>query len=247
MKKWILRGLLFFSSYLVFVVASMPINTVLAFVTLPKGLTISGVSGTIWQTKIAQVNTETVTVNRVNAHLKLSSLFLLNPTIEVNFGGRLLDGPHGNLTVSGLLSRLEIKQTKLTLPANDIAQQLILPIDLTALGSVTINLDHYLIGKPLCKEIQGNIVWSKAAMTAFEQTVELGRLQGKLSCKKGAVVLKIDDKNNLGLSFSAYLRAKSQVSGNGYLTPGSKFPPKLKELLPFIGKADRQGRYRLRF
>jgi len=37
------------------------------------------------------------------------------------------------------------------------------------------------------------------------------------------------------------------MSGNGFLKPGAKFPKVLNDVLPFLGKKDNQGRYRLSF
>jgi general secretion pathway protein N len=43
------------------------------------------------------------------------------------------------------------------------------------------------------------------------------------------------------------LDQSGRVSGNGFLKPGAKFPPELINALPFLGRKDNQGRYRLFF
>ena len=56
----------------------------------------------------------------------------------------------------------------------------------------------------------------------------------------------MDPNNNLGLSYRAQVKQGGRVSGSGYLTPAEKFPEQLKAALNFLGKADSQGRYRLK-
>jgi len=251
MKK-MFAVILFLFFYGVFVIATLPVNIALSWLNLPKNISLYKPTGTIWQAKIDQVivqqNRQTkIQVNNVNTALSLSSLLLFTPTIDIKFGGKLSDGPEGHLTLSGSMIKPQIINANITITADEVANKLTLPIDVSALGTVSLALDSYVMGKPLCAIAKGKITWPKAALKAFEQSVELGTLNAKVSCEKGALALEIDPKNSLGLSFTAYLRNQGQMSGNGYLTPGNKFPQKLKELLPFLGKPDNNGRYRLGF
>lgn len=252
MKKWLLGSVLFICSYLLFMVASIPAKSVLTFINLPNNVTLSNVSGTLWHAKITQLNItlaaqKNIVINKVQAHLPLISLLSLAPKIVVDFGERLTDGPRGHLILGNLFGELSIKNSEINIFANEISQQLVLPVPVTALGKLAIKVDHYTVGKPLCTTLKADINWENAALTAFEQTVNLQTIQGKLRCEKGAIVLTINPKNNLGLSFSSHLYNIDRISGQGYLTPGSHFPPALQQLLPFLGKADNKGRYRLQF
>lgn len=252
MKKYLVMGGLFFVFYSVFVIGTLPINIALSWLNLSKEVSLSKASGTIWHAEIDQViipqkRQSDIQINKVITDLRLSSLFDFSPSFDIQFGGKLVAGPQGYLTLSGSLAKLEISHASISIAANDIAKRLTLPIDASAFGMLLLTLNTYVVGKPLCVTAKGKITWPKAALNAFEQTVELGTLNAEISCKKGALVLEIDPKNNLGLSFSTYLRNQGRISGNGYLTPGNKFPDKLKELLPIIGKPDNKGRYRLGF
>ena len=97
----------------------------------------------------------------------------------------------------------------------------------------------------MCHEVQGNINWPKGKINAFNEDIRLGTLKARLGCEQGALTLTVDEKNDLGLSYTAYMRQVGKVTGNGYLTPGDKFPEKIKPALGFLGKPDNQGRYRL--
>jgi general secretion pathway protein N len=121
-----------------------------------------------------------------------------------------------------------------------------LPIPLIAGGNVNIKVTEFTLGKPICQRAIGNITWHKAGVTAFDQRIALGSIAAGISCQQGALALAIDPNNNLGLTFTAYVRSRG-VSGSGFLKPGEKFPSTLQSVLPFLGKVDSQGRYRLSF
>ena len=84
-------------------------------------------------------------------------------------------------------------------------------------------------------------------MIALEQNIQLGNFNAKISCEEGALALLLSPENDLGVTLNAYLDQSGRVSGNGFLKPGAKFPPALISALPFLGRKDNQGRYRLFF
>ncbi|WP_440877160.1 type II secretion system protein N [Thalassotalea sp. PLHSN55] len=247
MKKWFAYGAIFLLFYTVFVLATMPASFVLSKVTLPKDVTVQGVSGTIWQIYAEQVTYQQTQLQKVNITPSFWSLLSLNPKLSITFGDAMLPGPEGQLTVSNLLADIHATDIDITVAANMIAEQLPQMVPLTAHNYVQLQMSEYQMGKPVCQAAQGKVTWQKASVTALEETVKLGALSAKLSCDNGALVADVEPNNNLGLSFSAYVRGPNKVSGNGYLTPGDKFPEQVKPLLTFIGKADNQGRYRLNF
>ena len=127
-----------------------------------------------------------------------------------------------------------------------MALRLNLPIDVIAHEQLQLNVSRFVIGAPICNELQGDLQWRNAAVSAFDERVKLGGLSATLSCDKGELVAEVEPNNNLGLSYRAQLKQGGRLSGSGYLTPGEKFPEQLKETLSFLGSPDRQGRYRLK-
>jgi len=246
MKMKFAIGAIFLSVYLVFVIATIPAKVVLSYVPLPTGISVHGVKGTIWQMDIDELVHPKVTISKIEANLSFWSLFTLNPSISVEFGDNFSDGPAGQLTVSNLFENVRVEDADIRISANFIAQQMPLPIPLNASGEVNVNIEKFVVGKPICQLSQGDIKWPSAAVSALNETVKLGTLAAKLSCEQGALAIIVDEENDLGVSFTAYVRSKG-VSGNGYLKPARNFPEKLQAVLPFLGKVDQQGRYRLSF
>ena len=247
MKKVLLISSAFFGVYLFFLIVLMPASFVINWLTLPKNITLGQVTGSIWQANISSVEVKQLQVKKVETQLSFFSLLVMNPSIQMKFGDPLIAGPEGQGRVSGLLDQLTIEELSLSVKANTIVEQLQLPVPISAHDFVDLQLDNFTLGEPICSQLVGNILWDKAAVTALDEKVKLGKLSAKLSCEQGDAVLTIDPKNDLGLSFTASIGKGYRSSGSGYLTPNSKMPESIKQVLPFLGKADNQGRYRLKF
>jgi len=252
MKKWFVYGAIFVGVYLGFVIANVPANWVVSKVKLPEQLAIENITGSIWNSSISQVsylqkNQASYSVSKITVGLNVPSLLFFNPSVDITFGDALIRGPEGSLTVSGFTDVLIVDNLDILLAANDIAQKLSLPMPVIAHNDIKISVPKFVVGKPLCQSLDGQISWEKASASALDERVDLGALSATLTCENGALALTVDPKNDLGLTFTTYVRDNSKVSGNGFLKPADRFPEQLKGLLPFLGNKDNQGRYRLGF
>ncbi|MDX2368701.1 MAG: type II secretion system protein N, partial [Colwellia sp.] len=172
------------------------------------------------------------------------------PKLFITFGDAFTAGPEGELELVLSSEKAKIHDLKLLLKANEVAQKITLPLPISAQGDVeliVLNAEVDLKDNNKCIVLDGTVVWSKAGVIALEQSIKLGDFNADVSCENGALALIISPKNDLGLTFNAYVRKGGNISGNGYLKPGSKFPQALNDALPFLGKKDNQGRYRLSF
>ncbi|WP_085300686.1 type II secretion system protein N [Cognaticolwellia mytili] len=246
MKKNFTIAAIFIVLYSVFVIALMPANWLAGQIKLPNNVTVAGIEGSIWQTKISQVIVDDIIISQVESSLSLLSVLMLDPKFDITFGDALINGPEGHLVLSGLLTDITIEDAMVGLAANNVSAKLNLPIDIIAHEQLTINVARFVIGAPICSELDGDFHWRNAAVTALDEKIKLGKLSAKLSCDEGELIADIDPKNNLGLSYRAQIKKSGRFSGSGYLTPGAKFPEELKSALNFIGKADKKGRYRLK-
>jgi general secretion pathway protein N len=237
----------FLALYFVFVIALMPISFVLNFVDLPKNIELGQVSGSIWHSEISAVKTNELVINKVTSQLSVFSLLTLNPSIDLTFGDPLLNGPEGSVNISGLLGELNLSDLQLLIAANSITSQLDLPVPVQAHDFIDVKVEEFIAGTPVCSNLSGTIHWNKAAVTALDEKVKLGRLSAKLSCNKGNAVVIIEPKNDLGVTFTASVGKGYRLSGEGYLMPSAIMPKQFQELLPFLGNPDKKGRYRLRF
>jgi len=260
MKKWFALGGIFFTSYLVFILATLPLPWLLTQLTIPNTVQLSHVSGSVWEGEIEQVilsqGANSHQIQQVKTALSFWSLFSLAPKVELRFGDALLTGPEGTMTLVASENQLSFTEVNILLSANDIAQQIDLPLPVVAKGDLRLVLSQFDVAlhEKKCLRAKGNVNWTYAGITAMEQSIKLGQLKAKISCSKGGIVLNLDPKNDLGISFSVDISPTGnnrnrnfKLSGEGYLKPGKKFPAQIRPVLPFLGKPDNQGRYLLGF
>jgi len=251
MKKWFAFVAIFLGSYMVFLLASAPLALVTNNIELPRNIEIQGVSGSIWQGEIASVTVNKNVIEQVKTKLNFWSLFSLSPSIKLTFGDAMLAGPEGKFTLKISPEQLTLTEGELFISASDIAKQLPLPIPVAAQGGVELYLPLLVMTTSeqlSCSQAEGQLTWLRAGVVALEQNIKLGKFTAEISCAKGNLLAKLSPNNNLGLSFDGVLALPAKkASGQGYIKPGAKFPSQLKSALSFLGRADNQGRYPLRF
>ena len=248
-KKFTIAGI-FLITYLGFLIATLPATLLLNQFKTPKNLSISGVTGSAWNTDVEQVIIGETSIQKVNAQLSFWSLISLTPKLSITFGNSFIAGPEGEFELSLSAEKAQINDLKLLMKANEVAQQLTLPLPMSAQGDVeltVLNAEIALQKGYQCIAAKGIAAWSKAGVVALEQNIKLGNFTGDIGCENGALALILSPKNDLGLTFNAYMRKSGKISGNGFLKPSEKFPQTLNNVLPFLGKKDNQGRYRLSF
>ena len=250
MKKQFTLGGIFLIAYVGFLIATLPATVLINKLPLPKAIQLSGVTGSIWHTKVQQIELGTVTIQKVHTQLSFWSLFTLTPKLAITFGDSFSAGPEGEFELAISQKKVQISDLKLLVKANEIAQQLTLPLPISAQGDVELtmlNAEVALQKDNQCIAAKGTVIWSKSAVLALDQNIKLGNITADIDCENGALALIISPKNDLGLTFNAYMRKGGRLSGNGFLKPGANFPQALSSALPFLGRKDSQGRYRLSF
>lgn len=246
MKKFVVI-LVFVLAFLGFALHKLPADQVLSRITLPKTIQMAGISGTIWQGQLQQVAYQGTLINNVTWQFNWLSLLTFSPSIDTTFGGRMHSGPEGKATVGGFITqKITISNAQVAVPANDIVSDLPMPVPMTAGGIIQLTLPSFVMGSPVCSNAQGKVQWQNALVTAFQEQIGLDSVTADIGCEQGLLALTINSNNVLGLEFKALIDGTGKVSGTGLLTPGSQFPQKLKPALPFIGRADSQGRYPLK-
>lgn len=251
MKKWFAIAAIFLSSYLAFLVATMPLVLLINTIKLPNNISMDSVSGSIWQGEIAQVSMNNNQIEQIKTQLSFWSLLSLSPKVQVSFGDAMSTGAEGKFTLTVSSNHLLLEDVEFFMSANDIAKQIVLPIPVVAQGNVELLLTELRLnisGKLICEQAQGKVSWLRSGVVALDNNIKLGKLSADLACEQGDLIAKVLPKNNLGLNFTTRLSlTNKKASGQGYLQPGVKFPAQLKSALPFIGRPDNQGRYQLRF
>jgi general secretion pathway protein N len=245
-------SLIFLCSLVVFLIITLPAGVVVKQLTLPKNIHYQSVDGTVWHPVINKVQLEDISLSTIELQLSPWSLLSVNPTITAKIGRDFLVEPEGQLTIDQLLDQGRLTNLSAKLAANVIAERLTLPIKIKAAGLVTLTVEQWqgFISSDqsrLCSTLSGHINWNNAAVTAYQQTIELGKFTANLSCENGQIHAQVLDNNRLGLSADIYLNKQGKITGDGFIKPNANMPKELAPLLPMLGRQDNQGRYRLQF
>lgn len=249
MKQWISRitwGLFF---YIIFLIATLPAHLVTAKLDLGKKLELGHVTGTIWSGKIDAVRIDDIILKTVNWDVNFSQILIGRIALDIQFGSpRKILEPQGTGQVRYSLNGLSLADVKIKLPADLIAAQISLPFPVEASGLVEADLAKVRLGEPVCSELNGDIKWQLAAVTAQKTNFNYGDLKAQLSCKNGKAVAKIlGNPDILQLDIDAILNNLKSYSVNGYISLGAKADTNLRNVISFLGNPDKQGRYLIKF
>ena len=247
MRKKLLGLCFIIVAYSGFLLATLPAKLVLSYVSLPPEIHIDQVSGTLWQGHAERVSWTDVSVYDINWDSSLTALFSGAIEANVTFGrGKQSLRGQGDVgvTLSGAYAR------DVTLMAN--AEWLVLaskiPVPVTTLGEVKLQVSEFAQGQPWCKQLSGQLSWSNAGIESLLGNIELDNATAKLSCDNGAVVANIKQSSeHLQLAGIATLAARGQYNLNADLVAGPALPMSIRNNLRYLGTPNAQGEYKLNY
>lgn len=245
---WIIAGLLL---YLVLLIAYLPATQVIGRLTLPQNLSISNVSGTIWNTQSEQIRLNGFSVEQVNWQLQLLPLLIGNVNIDIDGGNdRQVDqiAVQGELSISpSQKDYASAQDLTLFVPASIVANQLPLPLPVSAEGRVRLNIAELEYDQS-CQQLTGTLSWLNAnvEVSQLPESLELGNFDADLSCDNGDIIVKVKEPNKLGLAADVRIDDKFKYQLEGRFKPDASLPKAVHDASVIFGKKDPQGYYRLK-
>ena len=233
--------------YVIFLIIKLPAAQVLSVVKLPKGVSVSGITGTVWQGHAQRAQANGLPINDVNWSLAFFPLLLgqINADIEA---GNIRDTEQisvtGHISVSG--QRLQADDLLAYVPTNLVLGLLSLPFPIQADGRFKIQLNEvdYQAG---CQVFTGKGQWLNANYTGTTGVVKLGNFEADLGCENGNIVLDVKQPNSFSLTAKASISADMAFKVTGRLKPDSNLPKEVHQAAQFLGKADAAGYYPIKF
>jgi general secretion pathway protein N len=253
MKKILSLGLVFISFFIAFLIYLAPAAIVFDAVKpqLPKHIKLAGISGTIWQGQVQQIQVNRQYLDSISWHLKPLSLMTGEISLDINFGKRRnFDLPYGkaSVTVPMDFTNIQLTDSSLRVPANMAMSYAQLPMSLPAKGNLKLELaDASLLlndATKLCDRLSGEIDTHNLSVQGLQGWIDFDTISGKLKCNRGALSLAITETNQLGLQLEADL-TKRGVEGSGFVKPDSTMPKQVHDAVKFLGQPDNLGRYKL--
>lgn len=238
LKTWFKPALLTLLVFLVSLVATIPARWAQQFLPDGTAVNLQSVDGTIWNGEAAELIWQNNPLGKLEWSVK--PMTLLTGKLGLDF--KLSDDAL-NADGTALVYRDQVvvlKQTSANAEVNALPlARSKLPVELE--GRVEVDMEKVVIKDNAVHAAEGIINWRNARITApillpmGEVTMEVsgtkGNLKGELKSNKSAV----DTRGTLELT------NKGQLSSNIKLKPNAQTPEDIKELLPALGKPQRDG------
>ncbi|WP_240778886.1 type II secretion system protein N [Shewanella sp. SNU WT4] len=233
--------------YLVFMVTLFPANVAISWLTLPKNISLSGVSGSVWAGKIAQANIDGRQLDNLSWQLLPAQLLKGQAAAEIIIGNRA-SAVNGKAWLGYSAAGLALKDVRIEAPLKWIIGNTRLPFRAEAQGDITVMLAGFKQGTPWCEALDGKAFASDLQVNNQFGKYPLGELQVAMSCTDGQVQVAMDEATNgLGISGTAVVGDKMQLVLDAKIRETDTMPSDLKKALSFLGRSDDMGYYPLKF
>ncbi|MCW8109041.1 type II secretion system protein N [Alteromonas ponticola] len=237
-----LAGVVFF---VICVLAYVPASQVLGRVALPANITISGVSGTIWDGKVQQVVVQGMPVKDVR--WQLSAWSLLSGRVQADIvAGNIRDAEEvafmGPISVSLFnVKNIRIADASLYFPVDRVLAEVQLPLPVNAGGRFRV-LVNELEFTPDCHRLEATGDWLNATVSGTQGPIAFGEYTAKLACDGQGVSVSVDEPNKLGLTLKARLNSEFElVSVEGQFKPDPSLPEEVSQAALLFGQPEADG------
>ena len=238
-RTLVLTGII---AYLVFLVTTIPAGPVIRMLDDRLPITISNVSGTLWNGRAGTIDTrQQVTLKNVHWSFLPSRLLLASAALDVS--AKLNDNPLNMRLSAGIAGRLALDDLELQLDATDVQPLIALPIGkLSGVFRLRINSASFKQGE--VPRIDGTIDWNQAAVTVAE-TAELGNVSVLVSERdESPLAARISNKGgDLAINGDFSTTPQGEYALKLTMKPGDTASDNLIGSLAMFAKKQRNGEY----
>ncbi len=236
----------------------VPILLVVLVATAPASLIgyselqAENTSGTIWngQTDVVVELPNGGVVQLQQVTWQLQALPLLWGEAQIAIDIPTSNYLHGQLWLTASRDHAKLNGT-LAGALQPVIKQWQLPVPFTLAGNWDLQLKDYQVsdfksGK-FCDSLDSDFTTRNVELRLNQQWHALGDFQTRLHCNSNhGIELALDKNNHLGLEVFAAVngvRAQPQLNVRGSIQPNVQTPRPVVDMLVFMGKPDREGRY----
>jgi general secretion pathway protein N len=238
-KKIILAVVL----YLVFLVAYVPAKWLVSVAPLPTNVSLSGVSGTLWQGQVELLQMGPRQVELVQWQLSPWHLLLGQAKLDLSLGNRAT-AVSGTADITWSLSGLSVKGLRFDAPDSFLIAGARLPFGTQIKGDISLIVAELVQGQPWCEQLAGKLFLNQSDMKNQFGEYPLGNMALALNCQDGQVAISMTEADNkLGISGLILLGADNSVKVTAKVKATEGQPEDMRNSLAFLGKPDSQGYY----
>ncbi|NVK55860.1 MAG: type II secretion system protein N [Alteromonadaceae bacterium] len=241
--RWALGAILL---YIILLVVSMPAAQVINRLSLPANISISGVSGTLWQGQAERLQINNILINDLSWDVSAWSLLTGQLAADLN-AGNMRDASSiafkGPVKVN--LFNPESFSTEdflLYLPVAWVLAEVTLPIPVAAGGRFRVNVEELDFDNTACQTMMAYGDWLNATVAGTQGPIELGTFSAKISCAQQQFVVDVAEPNAFGLTMQAKAQQDmSNLSVTGQFKPDPSLPQEVHDAAQFFGRPNAEG------
>jgi len=240
--KWFLLGL---TSYLIILVATLPIRPVYSLIANSLApLSLQGVQGKLWNGRASAVHYNKLRMGSISWTYRPGEL------ISGRFGFDFINEDRQTRTSGtagiSLLGQPYLSNVSGYAPASNLYSMLG-SYPLTLGGKMQYTVNQMRLNNNRIEHIQGTMTWRNAAIKAPFQA-RLGALELQLSSQQDNILILVSNKGGqLGIEGSITVQADKRIQTDLRITPRKNANPNLINVLRSFGKSDRSGRITIKY
>lgn len=249
MKKVLLLTLGLVGVFTVSALIHLPAPLVVQYAPLPKGLSLTGVQGTIWNGSAENVRWQRQNLGQVHWQLQASELLSAKAQAQVRFGRGSELQLSGRGVVGYAMSGPYAENLIASIPAEQVIEYMPrLPVPLDITGQVELSIKSLAYEPPFCQSGEGSVVWNTDEIGTPLDALKVGPVVANFSCANSTITLKGDQRSQqVESQAEVVLKPNRSYQSSAWFKPGEQFPPAFRDQLGWLPKPDGQGRYRFTY
>ncbi|MEZ9549713.1 type II secretion system protein N [Vibrio breoganii] len=244
LKKIFAYGFLLLAVFLCSVIVHLPAKFAIEQLPRINGLSISGISGTLWQGRAKSVSWQQYGFGEVNWDLQAWKLIQGKAELNIRFGRNSELGLTGRGTVGYGFSGPYANNLMASIPADQALKYVNIPAPVTADGQFELIVKDYKYASPWCETGEANLVWNQSVVSSPLGNLDLGTIISDISCTDSQLAAKGNQETaQVSGAFTASLQPNMTYDLDAWFKPGAEFPQRLDEQLKWLGEPNGQGQY----
>lgn len=240
-RYYIFTGII---AYFIFLIATIPAAPVIGLFKDHAPVTISNVSGTLWNGQAGIITTKrNITLKNFQWSFLPWRLLLVKLAIDVN--AEYNNHPITTRLSTGISGRLAIDNLNIKLDASEISSLISLPIGELS-GEFNLHINSAIIEQGSVPRIDGTLKWNQAALTIAE-TADLGNVSVLVNENDDSpLVARITNKGgHLLLNGNFNTTSQGEYSLQLTMKPNATASSNLVSSLAMFAKKQRNGEFLL--
>ncbi len=231
--------------YFVFLIASIPAKFVTDLINNNSSISISGVSGTVWNGNayIISINTST---QLKDTSWSLSLWKLLIGQLSADISSHYLNNKIKTEIGTSLLGTFFVNNLTANIAAEDVARLAEIPL-VQLSGSIAVDIEHAEWSQEKLPLATGLITWNNATVTV-DETASLGNINILLGeSEQGALIADINNQGgDIKISGSAQLVPEADYAVDIILTPTKSATSSITQSLGLFSQRQSNGDFLLK-